>query len=100
MKQAFTFLRLIDKHDGLLSLTNIALIVVIAKLIFVQNAGVMDLGALLLSLAAYNFKKYQAARTSSAAVSDQSDMNLKMEELKSKVNALSVKVGLTRGGNQ
>lgn len=56
MMNVLAFLRLTD-DDGLLSLTHIALMVVIAKVAFVQHASVVDLGGLLLGLANYSGKK-------------------------------------------
>jgi hypothetical protein len=41
-----------------LSLTNIALIIVVIKLAYVEQANMLDLGTLLLALANYNIKKY------------------------------------------
>lgn len=57
MKRLLVFLRLVDDHDSNISLTNVALIVVISKLIFVPHPTVFDLGTLLLALANYNAKK-------------------------------------------
>jgi hypothetical protein len=60
MKRALIFFRLVDAHDGLISLTNVALIVVIVKLVLVKTPGLTELGTLLLALANYNAKKWMA----------------------------------------
>lgn len=52
------FLRLVDGHDGQLSITNIAMFVVLYKLFTVEAASINDLGALLVTLGAYNYKKF------------------------------------------
>lgn len=53
-------MRLVDSHDGQLSLTNIALIIVIVKLTLIPSPSIFDLGSLLLALANYNAKKLMA----------------------------------------
>lgn len=58
LKHCLQFLRLVDQHDGLISLTNVALIVAIWKLATAPAAGPIDLGGLMLGLAAYNAKKF------------------------------------------
>ena len=57
LMRALHFLRLTDPHDGNISITNIALIVVLTKLAFARTTSIVDLGMLLLSLANYNAKK-------------------------------------------
>jgi len=61
------FFKLIDDSNQL-SLTNIALIIVIVKLAMIQQASMMDLGTLLLALANYNIKKYLALGTLSTSL--------------------------------
>lgn len=56
LRKTGRFLRLTDEH-GRLSLTNIGMLIVLVKLAMVTKTTVPDLGALLLSLAAYNGKK-------------------------------------------
>lgn len=60
MNRVLAFFRIIDAHDGQLSLTNIALIIVLVKLALVTAPTVFDLGTLLLALANYNAKKWMA----------------------------------------
>lgn len=61
--QLLTFLRLVDQHDGLVSLTNLALLVAIAKIATTQALGMEDLGLLIAGLLAYAGKKAQFAKT-------------------------------------
>ena len=56
MIKVLQFLRLVDENNQI-SLTNIAMIIVLVKLACAQQAGVADLGALMLALASYNCKK-------------------------------------------
>lgn len=62
MKQFFlktlTFLRVVDPHDQLLSITNLAMLVVLYKLIVAPTTNIVDLGSLLVAFGNYSFKKY------------------------------------------
>ena len=60
--RALTFSRLIDDQHNL-SLTNLAMIIVVVKLAIAQQASTIDLGTLLLALSNYNIKKYFAGST-------------------------------------
>lgn len=51
------FLRLVDHHDGLISLTNVALIIVLVKLAKTPSSTLTDTVPLILALASYNVKK-------------------------------------------
>lgn len=51
------FLRLVDAHDNTLSLTNIAMIVVLTKLAMSQTSTPIDIGGLMVALLAYTGKK-------------------------------------------
>lgn len=55
--QALIFLRVVDAHDLTISLTNLGLIVVLVKLALVKQASMTDLGAMFLSLLAYQTKR-------------------------------------------
>lgn len=52
------FLRICDEHDNSLSITNLAMFVVLYKLAVVTNTSVIDLGTLLVALGGYNLKKF------------------------------------------
>lgn len=58
VKRLLAFLRLTDCYDSNLSLTNIALMVVIGKVAFNPNPTLTELGVLLMGLLNYNAKKY------------------------------------------
>lgn len=55
--KALVFLRFVDDHDRTISLSNVALIVVIAKLVLLKNATMVDISGLLLALLNLNVKK-------------------------------------------
>ncbi len=57
MKKILEFLRIIDPHDGLISLTNVALLVVLGKLVIAPAVGITEIGGLLIALASYQGKK-------------------------------------------
>lgn len=52
-----TFFRIIDPKDQLISLTNVALMVVLGKLVYVPSVSATEIGALFVSLLAYSSKK-------------------------------------------
>jgi len=53
-----TFFRLIDPVDNNLSITNIAMIVSLIRLGTTPQASYQDIGALMLTLSSYSYKKY------------------------------------------
>lgn len=57
--KVLAFLRIIDEHDGKLSLTNLAVIVALLKLALAsQVVAPTDLGTIIAALAAYQAKKW------------------------------------------
>ena len=56
--RALQFIRFTDPHDGNISLSNIALMVVLVKLSFVPATTLTDTVPLFLALANYTAKKY------------------------------------------
>lgn len=52
------FLRIVDNHDQMISISNIALIIVLVKLTMAPQANLTDTGTLLIALANYSYKKY------------------------------------------
>lgn len=58
LRKALIFFRLIDQDHGQLSLTDIAMYVVLVKLALVQQASVADLGAFFGVLAARSYRRY------------------------------------------
>jgi hypothetical protein len=61
-----TFLRLVDGHDGVVSLTSVALYVAIGKLATTPSLGMADIAALLLPLLASAHKRHLGARAKAA----------------------------------
>ena len=57
-KQVLTFFRIIDNNDGQISLTNIALMVVLYKLFKSTDTSMTDIGGLFIGLSSYSYKKY------------------------------------------
>lgn len=53
-----TFLRVIDEHDDKISLTNLALIIVMYKIFKSTDTSITDLGGLMVALMGYNYKKF------------------------------------------
>lgn len=56
--KVLVFLRICDPFDNSLSITNLAMFVVLYKLAVVQTTSVNDLGTLLVALGGYNLKKF------------------------------------------
>jgi len=52
------FIRLVDSHDQSLSVTNIAMYIVLFKLATSQQASAVDLGSMFLAMSNYGLKKY------------------------------------------
>lgn len=64
--KALIFLRIVDDHDQLLSLTNVALIIALAKLCMATSTSMTDIGGLFTVLLAYTSKKYINSTNNSA----------------------------------
>jgi len=92
------FLRLTDEQDNL-SLTNIAVMLIIVKLALLQEYGLQDLGVLLVALLTYTAKKVISDKKKikenvSNAILDKMDTDIK--ELKDKVSSVAMATGLIR----
>jgi hypothetical protein len=81
LKRILVFFRLIDSYDENISFTNVALIVVLTKLMFVQTTSIVDIGALLVSLANFNLKKYINSANMIQGMAD--NLKQKTEEISS-----------------
>lgn len=57
-KKIAVFLRLVDSHDGLLSITNLAIFITLYKLIETPAVSLNDVGMVFVALANYGYKKY------------------------------------------
>ena len=55
--KTLTFFRIIDPNDQLLSLTNVALMITLGKLVYAPSVNASSIGALFVSLLAYSSKK-------------------------------------------
>jgi hypothetical protein len=60
MRRALVFLRIVDDHDGNISLSNIVFIVVMVKIVLIPHPNMFDLGSLLAVVLNYNTKKWLA----------------------------------------
>lgn len=103
--KALTFLRVIDAHDGLISITNVQSIIVLAKLQIAPSVGIVEIGGLLIALASHQGKKIINQKSKSDALNEieaavqptlekidaQKD---KIESLQSTLTALQMKLGL------
>jgi hypothetical protein len=58
LKRVLCFLRLVDPHDGLISLTNVMMMTVLLKLIATRSTSLMDLGMFLGAVLNYTGKRY------------------------------------------
>lgn len=64
LRRILVFLRLIDDHDGNLSLTNLAVLITLGKLLLASNViAPTDLGAIIAALASYQAKKMFAPKS-------------------------------------
>jgi hypothetical protein len=55
--RALEFLRIVDPHDGNVSISNALLVAVLVKILCAKTAGLGDLGMLLCAIGNYNAKK-------------------------------------------
>lgn len=77
------FMRLVDAHDGSLSLTNVAMYVALTKLAIAPQAGVTEVATLLLALLSYSAKK---------VINRKSGSGTAVDEVKAQVASLETKV--------
>lgn len=95
--KALVWLRLIDEHDGNISLTNIALLIALVKLAVAPSASIVDIGALFISLASYQAKKVinkdEGKQEPAVSMIDVADMEKRISDLSSKVSAAQLSMG-------
>ena len=90
------FIRVIDERSLCLSLTNIAVIIMLFKLVVVPAVSIVDIGALLVTLLSYSGKKVMNAKKPTEmempAVIDEKIKALEttMDNLKSKMGTISL----------
>jgi hypothetical protein len=107
VNKVLTFLRIIDPHDGLISLTNVALLVVLVKIAASSSFSMVDAGALFVTLLSYQGKKLinrdkqddaikieDAVRSSTDAMTVVGDLIKKVDELSSKVTQQQMSMGI------
>jgi len=56
--RTLVFLKIVDEHDKNISISNIALLIMLGKLVVIQNASMMDLGSVMIAMMNYSYKKY------------------------------------------
>lgn len=82
------FLRLVDAHDGVMSLTSLAVWIVLVKLALVHDPSLPDLAALLGSLGLYHAKRMSSAKeratqaTAAAVTVDASQVTSALAEVR------------------
>lgn len=102
IKGALEWLRIIDVHDGQVSLTNVALIIVLGKLVFAPAVGLTEIGGLLIALASYQGKKV-INRNAESPEEDPlkpqvEEMKTLIDDIQSKVTALAMQAGIKKLG--
>jgi hypothetical protein len=100
LKSVANFLRLVDEN-GQLSLTNVAVLVVLVKLALTQNASLVDAGALFVSLLNYSGKKVLAAINApdpKATLPEQhyEEVASKIKDIQATVSSMSIALGFRK----
>lgn len=95
MMWLLNFLRLIDE-DGVLSLTNIAVIIVLAKLALLANCDLSSAAALLTVLGGYHFKSWHNARKPKPSTEQDKEA---IAILQSEMSKIKLVVGMGRNEN-
>lgn len=84
------FCRLLDEN-GLLSLTNIAVILILIKIALSKSCDIGSMAMLLTALSGYNLKRYMKTKEPKRLPED--DIN----DIKSQLNSIKMKMGLNEG---
>jgi hypothetical protein len=92
---ALVFFRLVN-GDGCISLSNIAVIVILAKMSTMPGIDLSSAAALLTALAAYNFKRYTVAKAKKV-VSSAPDFAGDLADIRSELNKIKLAVGFNSG---
>lgn len=92
--EAAAFVRLLDENKQL-SLTNVAVIIVLCKIAFEPSLDYTAVAALLGVISSYSFKRYiqRKHKKDSSIVSTKG--NVELEKLRSDLNKVMLKQGLT-----
>lgn len=94
--KALTFLRVIDEHDGKISLTNIAVIIILTKLCFIQSASMVDIGALFIALMNYAGKKVMYQKEVKVEQASITEIENKISEMEGSISALNISSSLKK----
>jgi hypothetical protein len=100
IKKTANFFSLLDS-EGRLSITNVAVIIVLAKLAISPSASITEAGSLLVVLANYAHKRITNNQASDKTEDVQNQINSainlnskQLESLESKVSALAISAGM------
>lgn len=88
------FLRVVDEATPVLSITNICMWVIIAKIAYATDFSIADIGGLFVGLVGYSSKKYFVNKAAAAATNVAAqDLNPQLEKFKNDIQDLKDKVG-------
>ena len=91
------FLRILESNSQRISLSNVAVWIVLIKLLLCTNPGIAEIGGLLITLLSYQTKKLinhrVAVKETSEVEAQMSELKTKIAEQESKVSALSLQAG-------
>lgn len=89
------FFNLLDSQNRL-SITNVAVLIILGKMILAPSVSLTEVGALLISFINYGHKRFTNAQqpTESPLDGDVNALKEKMSEVSSQISTLSLKVGL------
>lgn len=91
--KALEFLRIVDAHDGKVSLTNVAVMVVVLKILFVPQFSIGEVGALLIALLNYSAKKVIHSKSTPPI---ESSLETQVKDLESQVSKLNLANGVKK----
>lgn len=89
------FLSLLDK-DNNISITNVAVIIMVTKLMFIPTFTLAEVSAFVIVMLNYGHKRRENAKAASNNKVATDDVSTKLEDLESKVGALLLSSGLRR----
>ena len=90
--KSLAFVRLLDEN-GQLSLTNIAVIIVLVKLAVMKDLNLNAVSVLLTTLGAYNFKRYLGKSSNESAIATP---NKEVGVLMDEINKIKLKMGFSK----
>lgn len=101
--KTMTFLRIIDQHDGQLSISNLAVLITLGKIAFAPTASLTEAGALFVALGNYAYKKHvnkgaTSEDESSAIAAEVAATTQKLSEIESKVSGIAMSMGIKKLG--